>query len=49
MVSYIILFFFLVFVAAQGVSLVAVGSGCSLVATHRLLIAAASLVAEHGV
>ena len=46
------IYFFLagwVFVAVRGLSLVAVGGGGLLfVAVHRLLIAVASLVAEHG-
>ena len=37
-----------VFVAAQELSLVAVNGGYSLVAVRGLLIAVASLVAEHG-
>ena len=37
-----------VFVAVRGLSLVAVRGGYSFVAVHRLLIAVASLVAEHG-
>ena len=35
------------FIAAHGLSLVSVSSGYSLVVAHRLLIAVASLVAEH--
>ena len=38
----------LVFVAARGLSLVVASRGYS-VAVHRLLIAVASLVAEHGI
>ena len=47
-------FFFLylwlrrVFVAAHGLSLVAASRGLLFVAVHGLLIAVASLVAEHG-
>ena len=37
-----------VFVAALRLSLVAVSEGYSLAEVHRLLIAVASLVAEHG-
>ena len=37
-----------VFVAAHGLSLVAVNGSYSLVAVSELLIAVASLVAEHG-
>ena len=37
-----------VFVAACGLSLVATSEGYSFVAVHRLLIAVASLVVEHG-
>ena len=36
------------FIAAQGLSLVAVSRGYSLVVVHRLLIAVAALIAEHG-
>ena len=38
----------LVFVAARGLSLVAVSGGYSSVAVHGLLISVASLVVEHG-
>ena len=37
-----------VFVAAGGLSLVAARGGCSIFVRHGLLIAVASLVAEHG-
>ena len=37
-----------VFVAVQGLSLVAASGGCSLVDMHRLLTVVASLVVEHG-
>ena len=37
-----------VFVALRGLSLVVVSRGYSLVVLHRLLIAVASVVAEHG-
>ena len=49
---FIILFIYFwlcwVFVAAHGLSLVVASRGYSSVVVHRLLIAVASLVAEHG-
>ena len=49
MVSFFFFFFWLfwIFVAASGLSIVTVKRGYSLVAVHRLLIAVASLAAEH--
>ena len=44
----IIIFFFLDHCCCVGFSLVAVSRGSSLVAVYRLLIAVASLIAEHG-
>ena len=46
---YLFIYFWLcwVFFAACGLSLVAESGSCSLVAVHGLLIAVASLVAEH--
>ena len=37
-----------VFIAAQGLSLVAVSRGYSLAVVHRLLIVVAALITEHG-
>ena len=47
-ISFIYIWLRWVFVAARGLSLVAVSGGYSFLAVHRLLIAVASLVAEHG-
>ena len=44
----IIIFFFLDHCCCVGFSLIAVSRGSSLVAVYRLLIAVASLIAEHG-
>ena len=47
---YLCIYFWLhwVFIAVRGLSLVVVSGGLLFVAVHRLLIAVASLVAEHG-
>ena len=49
-IIYLFIYFWLcwVFVAARGLSLVVVSGGLLFVAVHGLLIAVASLVAEHG-
>ena len=47
---YLLFFFWLhwvFFIAVHELSLVSVSRGCGLVTMHRLLIAVASLVAEH--
>ena len=49
-IIYLFIYFWLrwVFVAAHGLSLVAVSGGLLFAAVRRLLVAVASLVAEHG-
>ena len=45
---YLFIWLYWVFMAAHGLSLVMESGDYSLVAVHRLLIAVASLVVEHG-